>query len=62
MAAKSSDLDDQKLGVNIQTESHTSTQPNGQNGPEEIEAFGGVPSWSTSQSLAMKPTSDCPDT
>ena len=34
MATKSSDLDDQKTGVNIQTEGHTLTLPSSQNGPE----------------------------
>ena len=44
MAIKSSALEDQKTGVNIQTEGHTLTPPSGQNGPEDIEAFGSTPS------------------
>ena len=44
MAARSSDLDDEKSGVNIQTEGHTLTPQSGQNGPEETEAFGSAPS------------------
>ena len=40
MATKSSDQDDQKTGVNNQTEGHTLTPPSSKNGPEEIEAFG----------------------
>ena len=43
MAARSSDLDDQKPGVNIQTEGHTLTPPGGWNGPEDPEAFGSTP-------------------
>ena len=59
MAASSSDLDDQKPGVNIQTEGHTLTPPSGWNGPEDPEAFGSTPSCSPSQSLARKLTPDC---
>ena len=44
MAARLSDLDDQKSGLNIQTEGHTLTLPSGQNGPEDPEAFGSAPS------------------
>ena len=43
MATKSSDLEDQKSGVNIKTVGHTLTPPGGQNGPEETEAFGSTP-------------------
>ena len=50
VAAKSSDLDDQKTGVNIQTEGHTLTPPNSWNGPKKTEAFGSFPSHSPSQS------------
>ena len=62
MAAKSSDLDNQKTGVNIQTEGHTLTPPSSCNGPEETEAFGSTPSHSPSQSVVRKPTPDCHDT
>ena len=58
MATKSSNLDDQKSGVNVQTESHTFTPPSGQNGPEVTEMFGSAPFPSPSQSLARKPTPD----
>ena len=62
MAARSSDLDDQKSGVNVQTESHTLTPPSGQNGPEETEAFGSAPSCSPSESPARKQMPDHPET
>ena len=62
MTTRSSDLDDQKAGVNIQTEDHTLIPPNSQNGPEDPEAFGSTPSCSPSQSLARKPTPDWPET
>ena len=62
MATRLSDLDDQKCRLNIQTEGHTLTPPSGWNGPEETEAFGSAPSHSPSQSLARKPTPDCPGT
>ena len=52
MAARSSDLDNQKPGINIQTEGHTLTPPSSQNGPEDPEAFGSTPSHSPSWSLA----------
>ena len=62
MATRSSDLDDQKSGLNIQTEGYTLTPPSGWNSPEDPEAFGSAPSWSPSQSLARKPTPDWPET
>ena len=40
MAARSSDLDKQKPGTNIQKEGHTLTPPSIQNGPEDPEAVG----------------------
>ena len=55
MAARSSDLDEQKPGTNIQEEGHTLMQPSGWNGPEDPEAFGSAPSQSSSQSLVRKP-------
>ena len=39
MAIRSSDLDDQKPGVNIQTEGHTLTPPSSKNSPEDPEAL-----------------------
>ena len=55
MATRLSDLDDQKSGVNLQTEGHTFTQQSGQNSPDDPEVFGSAPSWSPSQSLDRKP-------
>ena len=52
MAARSSNLDDQKSGVVIQTEGLNLTPLSGQNGLEETEAFGSGSSHSPSQSLA----------
>ena len=43
MTTKTSDLYDQKTGVNIQTEGHTLTPPSGWNGPEETKVFGSTP-------------------
>ena len=62
MATRSSNLDDQKTGVNIQTKGHTVTPTSSQNGPEETEAFGSTPSCSPSQSLARNPTPDYHET
>ena len=62
MAARSSDLDDQKPGSNIQTDGHTLKPPSGWNGPEDQEAFGSTPSHSPSQSLTRKLTPDWPET
>ena len=61
MATRSSDLDDQKYGVIIQTEGHTLTPLNGQNGLEEREASGSTPH-SPSQSLVRRQTPDFPET
>ena len=61
MATRLSDLDDQKSGVNIQTEGHTLTPPSGQKGPEDPEVFGSTPSCSPSQSPARKLTPDWPE-
>ena len=62
LATRSNNLDDQKSGVNIQTEGHTLTPPSRQNGPEETEVFGSAPSCSPSLSPVRKPTPDCPET
>ena len=43
MATKLSDLDDQKIRVNLQTEGHTLTPPTSWNGFEDPEAFGSTP-------------------
>ena len=58
MATRFSDLDDQKPGINTQTEGHTLTQPTSGNGPEDPEAFRSAPSCSPSQSPARKPAPD----
>ena len=60
MAIRSSDLDEQKPGTNIQKEGHTLTPPSSQNDPEDPEAFGSTPSQSLSWFLARKP--DWPET
>ena len=62
MASRSSDLHEQKSRVNIQTEGHILTPPSSQNGCEETEAFGSIPSHSPFQSLVRKPTPDHPGT
>ena len=62
LATRSNDLDDQKSGVYIEIKGHTLTPPSSQNGPEETEAVGGMPSHSPSQSPARKPTLDHPET
>ena len=62
MATQLSDLDDEKTGVNIQTEGHTLTLPSSQNGPEDTEAFGNASSHSPSWSLVRKLIPDCPET
>ena len=61
MATRSSDLDDLKIEIKIQTEDHILTPTSPQNGPEDPEVFGSVPSHSPSQSLARKPTPDQPE-
>ena len=50
IATKSSDLDYQISGANIQIEGHTPTSPSAQKGLEETEASGNAPSCSLSQS------------
>ena len=61
-ATRSSDLEDFEPETKIQTEGHTLTPTNSQNGQENPEAFGSVPSCSPSQSPARKPTPDSPET
>ena len=60
MATRSSDLDEPE--INIQTEGHTLTLTNGQNGQGNPEVFGSAPSHSPSWSLASKPKPDWPET
>ena len=50
MATKSSDLDNQISGANLQVEGHTLTSPSGQKGLEETGASGSATSHSPSQS------------
>ena len=50
MAAKSSDLDDQISGANLQIEDHTLTSPSGQKNLEETGGSGCAPSHSQSWS------------
>ena len=61
MATKSSNLDDPKSGVIIQTEGHTLTPPSGWNGPEETVTSSSISSHSPSQSLARKLMPDNPE-
>ena len=42
MAARSSGLDDQNPGVNIQTEGHILTPPSGWIGTEDQDVFGSI--------------------
>ena len=57
MATRSSNLDDQKSGVNSR-QGHILTPPSSQNGSEETEAFGSTPSHSPSQSPMRRQTPD----
>ena len=43
MATKSSDLEDQTSGANLQTEGHTPMPLRGQKEPEEMGALGSAP-------------------
>ena len=62
MATRSSNLDDLKPEIKIQTEGHTLTPMSGQNGLKDPEAFGSTPSCSPSWSPARKPAPDWPET
>ena len=62
MAARSSDLNDQKSRVVIWTEGYTLTPPSGHNGPKEMDAFGSALSCSPSQSPVRKQMPDHPET
>ena len=55
MATKSSNLDDQTSGANLQTEGHTLIPSRGHNDPEEVGAMGSGPSHLPSWSLARRP-------
>ena len=62
MAAKSSDLDDQISGTNLQIEGHIPRSPSGQKGLKEIGSSGSVPSHSPSWSLERPLLPGCPET
>ena len=62
MVAKSSDLEDQTSGANLQTKGHTPMPSRGQKDPEETGALGSAPSHSSSWSPARKPSASHPYT
>ena len=62
MATRSSDLEDQASGANLQTESHADMPSQSQKGPEEIGVLGSSPSNSPSWSLARRLLPSCPNT
>ena len=62
MATKSSDLDDQISGINLQIEGHTPTSPRGQKGLEEIGVSGSAPSHFLSKSLGRQLLPGHPET
>ena len=62
MATRSSDLENQKSGLNVQTEGHTLTPPSSQNGPIETEAFSSAPIHSPSSSPVRRKTTNHPGT
>ena len=61
MAAKSSDLDDQLSGANLQIKGHVPILPSGQKGLEETRASGNAPSNSPSQSPERQPSPGHPE-
>ena len=62
MATRSSDLEDQMSGANLQTEGHVGVQSQCQKGPEEMGALGSSPSHSPSWSLARRLPPNHPNT
>ena len=62
MATKSSDLEDQTSGANLQTEGHTPIPSRGQKDPEEMGALGSAPSHLPSWSLARELSPSYPNT
>ena len=64
MATKSSDLDDQTSGANLQTEGHTPLPSRGHKNPKRDGRLpsGSAPSHLPSWSPARKPLPSCPDT
>ena len=62
MATKSSNLEDQTSGANLQTEGHVGRPSKSQNDPEEMGALGSSPSHSPSWSLARRLSPSHPNT
>ena len=62
MAARSSDLEDQMSGTNLQAEDHTDGPSQGQKDPEEMGALGSSPSHLQSWSPARRPPPSHPNT
>ena len=61
-ATKSSNLDDQMSGANLQTEGHTPIPLRGHKVPEEVGALGNAPSHLPSWSPARRPSPSHPNT
>ena len=61
MAAKLSDLDDQKTGANIHTEGHTLTPGSGWHGPEEMPPIHHPSPWQGNQHMITTGTQYCLD-
>ena len=62
MDAKTSDLEDQTSGANLQTKGHTPRPSKGQKDPEEMGASGSDPSCLPSWSPARKSLPSCSNT
>ena len=62
MAARSSNLEDQMSGANLQTEGHMGVESQHQKGPEEMGVLGSSPSHLPSWSLARGPLPNHPNT
>ena len=62
MAAKLSDLVDERSGANLQTECHMDVPPQSAKDLWELEALDSSPSCLPSWSLARRPLSSCPNT
>ena len=62
MATKSSDLEDQMFGANLQMEGHMGMPSKSQKDPEEMGATGSSPSHLPSWSLARRPLPSHPNT
>ena len=62
MAARSSDLEDQTFGANLQKEGHADMSPQSQKDPEEMGALSSSPSHSQSWSPARRLPTSHPNT